>query len=464
MSAPLSARGCSDFERGRFLRRDVMKIGGIGMLGLSLPQVLAGEKALTNKPRAKSVLFYHHYGAPSHIDTFDPKPEAPVEIRGEFETIASSAPGFQVGEIMPQIAQICDRLTVIRTMSHRTANHNPGVYLAITGRTSLRDQVQVGANPDDWPNYGAVVAKLAPGDGALPVAVQLPHYAFDQIYRCPGQTGGLLGSAYDPLVITRDPNSPDFRVDEVGLRVQDARLSDRRRLLTTVDAQVSEFEQHASVSDWGSYYERAFSMLSSQKAKRAFDLSQEEDKLRDRYGRTKTGQVLLLGRRLIEAGVRFVTCFSGSSPGDGWDTHGDNFNRLKKNLMPPEDQAFSALIEDMDARGLLEETLVVWSGEFGRKPHIGKPNPFVNNIAPNGRDHWPPCYSLVLAGAGVKRGYVYGESDRIGEYPRNHLQTPADMAATIFWSLGLDPHAEVHDRLGRPYRLADGEPIKDVFS
>lgn len=464
MKTSKTAGGCPDFESSRHMRRDVLKIGGIGVLGLSLPRILAAEQAVTHAPKAKSVLFYHHYGAPSHIDTFDPKPQAPVEVRGEFGAIASSVPGWQVGEIMPQIARVCNRLAVVRSMNHTTANHNPGVYLAITGRTSLRDQVQVGASPDDWPNYGAVVAKLAPGDGTLPVAVQLPHYAFDQIYRCPGQTGGLLGSAYDPLVIQRDPSTPNFHVDEVSLRVGSTRLDDRRRLLDAIDHQLRFFQQQASVESWGSYYERAFSMLASRRAKQAFDLSQEDPRLRDRYGRHKTGQSLLLARRLLEAGVRFITCFSGSNPGDGWDTHADNFNRLKKTLMPPEDQAFSALIEDMDSRGLLDETLVVWSGEFGRKPHVGKPNPLVNNIGPGGRDHWPPCYSLVLAGAGIKRGFVYSDSDRIGEYPRNRPHSPGDMAATIFWAIGLDPHTEIHDRFGRPYRLADGEPIKGVFS
>jgi hypothetical protein len=305
---------------------------------------------------------------------------------------------------------------------------------------------------------------FAPSDGSLPAAVQLPHYAFDQVYRCPGQTGGILGSAYDPLVVQRDPSAADFGVDEVSLRVQNGRLEDRRRLLGLVDGQLQRLESRASVADWGEHYERAFSMLSSRRAKDAFDLDREDPRVRDRYGRHKSGQTLLLARRLIEAGVRFVTCFSGSNPGDGWDTHSDNFTRLKNRLMPEEDQAFSALIEDMDSRGLLAETLVVWSGEFGRKPHIGQPNPLVNNIGPGGRDHWPHCYSLVLAGAGVARGMVYSESDRIGEYPRSRPHSPADMSATLFWALGIDPHAEIHDRVGRPYRISDGEPIAGVFA
>ena len=458
------ARGTSEIDiLRRTSRRALLQAGGLGMLGVSLSQLLAAEARVTHKPRAKSVIFYHHYGAPSHIDTFDSKPNAPAEIRGEFGTIDSSAPGFRVGEIMPRIARVCDRLAVVRSMNHKTANHNPGVYLAITGRTSVRDQVQVGATQDDWPHYGAVLSKLAPGSGGIPDAVQLPHHAYDQVFRCPGQTGGLLGSAFDPLVITRDPNEAGFRLTEFDLSVSGHQLEDRRRLLSLIDRQASSVEKAAPFSQWDSFHDRAISLLTSPHTRQAFDLSQEPDQIRNWYGRHKTGQSLLLARRLVEAGVRFVTVFSGSNPGDGWDTHTDNFNRLKQHLMPPEDQGFAALIEDLDQRGLLADTLVVWSGEFGRKPHIGRPNPVVNNIGPGGRDHWPQCYSLVLAGAGVKRGFVYSESDRIGEYPVSSPHSPGDMAATVFWALGLDPHTHIHDRNGRPFPLADGDPIEGLF-
>ena len=453
--------GCPDFHGTT--RRDLLRIGTLGLLGLSLPRLLAAGESQGIKPRAKSILFYHHYGAPSHIDSFDPKPDAPAEIRGEFGTIPTRAPGFYVSDIMPQIAGVCDRLTVVRTMNHRTSNHNPAVYLAITGRTSERDQVQVGATSNDWPHYGAVLAKLAPGSGTLPVSVQVPHRAYDQVYTCPGQTGGMLGSKYDPLIVERDPSQPNFKVEELSLRVDADRLLDRRRLLAAIDGQIRGIEDNAAYGSRDQFYERSFSLLSSPAAKRAFDLSQEDDQLRDRYGRHKSGQSLLLARRLIEAGVTLVTCFSGSNPGDGWDTHADNFGRMKKTLMPPEDQAFSALIEDMDQRGLLEDTLVVWSGEFGRKPQIGQPNPLTNNIGPGGRDHWTSTYSLVLAGAGVKRGCVYSDSDRIGAFPVGTPHTPGDLAATVFWALGLDPATEIHDRLGRPFKLAEGTPMTGVF-
>lgn len=445
-------------------RREILLASGLGVLGLPLRKLLAQDAESTMQPLAKSVIFYHHYGAPSHIDTFDPKPKAPAEVRGEFAAIESSAPGFHVTEIMPRIAKICHRLAVVRTMSHRTANHNPGVYLAITGRPGALDQVQVGAASDDWPNYGAVIDRFSPGQGVMPTAVQLPHYAFDQVYRCPGQTAGLLGSAHDPLIVARDPNQADFHVDELDLRISADQLANRKLLLADFDRRRTAFDQPMANSAWDDLRERSYTLLTSPRAQQAFDLAREPEVLRDRYGRTKSGQSLLLARRLVEAGVRFVTVFSGSNPGDGWDTHVDNFNRLKKNLMPTEDQAFSALIEDLDARGMLDETLVVWSGEFGRKPHIGRPNPAVNNIGPGGRDHWPACYSLVLAGGGVRQGYVYSQSDNIGEYPKGSPHSPGDLAATIFWAMGLNPRTLMHDRLGRELPVADGNPITGVFS
>ncbi len=460
--------GCPDFERSRhyvrhYVRRDIIRAGMFGLCGWPLTTLSASEGTSHLPVRAKSVIFYHHYGAPSHIDTFDPKPLAPAEIRGEFATIQTSAPGFHVTDIMPNIARVCDRLAVVRTMSHKTSNHNPGVYLAMTGRTSIRDQVQVGATPDDWPAYGAVLSKFSSATESLPTAVQVPHYAFDQVFRCPGQTGGLLGSSYDPLVINRDPNAADYRVEEFDLRVTSNQLADRGRLLNTLDGQIQRLGRFPTVEQWGNHRQRALSMLTSTKSREAFDISREPDAVRERYGRNKTGQSLLLARCLVEAGVRFVTVFSGSNPGDGWDTHVDNFNRLKNTLMPSEDRGFAALIEDLDTRGLLAETLVVWSGEFGRKPHIGRPNPAVNNIGPGGRDHWPACYSLVLAGAGIRGGCIHGESDAIGEYPRGNPQTPGDMAATLFWTLGLDPHTLMRDAVGRPHPIADGEPMTHLF-
>jgi hypothetical protein len=434
------------------------------MAGLALPQWLRSQAVAAPRTSIRSVILYHHYGGPSHLDTWDPKPHAPAEIRGEFGIIPTTIPGYHVTELMPQLARLCDRFTIVRSMTHRTANHNPAVYLSLTGRTSTSDVVQVGATANDWPAYGSVLSKLAPGDGKVPPFVSLPHKAFDQVYTTPGQTGGLLGKRYDPLIIEQDPNSPQFNIQELSLPAELTlgRLESRRELLGIVDRQVRALEADAAIRGMNAYYQRAWNMLTSPEAKRAFNLSEEDPKLRERYGRNKVGQSLLLSRRLIEAGVRFVTCFNGSSPGAGWDTHANNFPQLKNNLVPPDDQGFSALVEDLENRGLLDSTLVLWVGEFGRKPHIGKAG-FTALIAPGGRDHWPPCYTVVLAGGGAKRGYVYSSSDKIGAYPAEKSVTPADLAATIYWALGIDPAIEVHDPLGRPIRLADGRPVVDLF-
>ena len=446
---------------GRSTRRDLLRAGGLGLLGL--PATLAPGAGA----RARSVLLIQHYGGPSHIDTWDPKPGAPAEIRGEFGTIATSVPGVRLSERLPRVARLMDRLTVVRTMSHATGNHNPASYLALTGRTGATDAVAVGATAGDWPALGSVVARYGPGaaaPGGLPPFVSLPHVAFDQVYRCPGQSAGLLGKGHDPLTLDRDPNGPAFDVPELRLPagLSARRLDDRRALLAAVDAQRRGLD--ASAAGLDALYGRAYDLLTSAATRRAFDLSAEDPRLRDRYGRHKVGQSYLLSRRLIEAGVRFVTCFNGSNPGDpaGWDTHAENFPKLKDTLCPPDDQAFSALIEDMDARGLLDSTLVIWSGEFGRKPQIGKPGVTGMNF-PGGRDHWSACYSIALAGAGVRRGHVHGQSDPFGAYPATEPVSPADITATVLHALGIDPAATMTDPLGRPFPLSTGRPVAALF-
>jgi len=446
-------------------RRDLLRVGGLGMLGLSAADAARAEAVSTSKVR--SVLLIQHYGGPSHLDLWDPKPHAPVEIRGEFASIATSLPGVRVTERLPRIARLLDRMTVIRTMSHATGNHNPASYLALTGRAGSTDAVAVGATNADWPALGSVVAKYGPGapaEGGLPPFVSLPHVAFDQVYKCPGQTAGILGKAHDPLILDRDPSGRDFGVPELRLPsgVSARRLDDRRALLAAVDAQRRGLD--ASAAGLDALYGRAYDLLTSAATRKAFDLSAEDPKLRDRYGRHKVGQSYLLSRRLVEAGVRFVTCFNGSNPGDpaGWDTHAENFPKLKDILCPPDDQAFSALIEDMDARGLLETTLVIWSGEFGRKPQIGKVGVTGMNF-PGGRDHWPQCYSIALAGGGIKRGYGHGQSDPFGAYPATEPVSPADIAATILFALGIDPESTMTDPLGRPSPLAAGRPVRALF-
>ncbi len=463
-----SSSACPEFQTEAASRRDVIKAGVLAALGLGLGDLLRLEaEAGVKRSPVKSVIFFDHYGAPSHIDMWDMKPQAPAEIRGEFSPIATSLPGYAVCEHMPRIAKLVDRMTVVRSFGHTIGNHNPATYLTLTGRTSNADIVQVGAGPDDWPNPGAVLGKLKPGDGSLPDAVVLPHLTFDQVYTCPGQFGGILGKRFDPFVIAQDPNRADFSVKTLQLQqgVSVDRLDGRRRMLAALDERQRFLDRHAAIHGMDEYYQRAWSLLTSPAAKRAFDISREPDKLRDRYGRNIVGQSLLLTRRLIEAGVRFVTCYHGLNPGDnsGWDTHRGNFVGLKDRLLPPEDQGFSALVEDMEARGLLDSTLIVWTGEFGRSPRVGKAD-VTKRIAPSGRDHWPYAYSVALLGGGVKRGFICGATDKIGAYPVGRPYHPRDLAATIFWALGIDPAAKIHDRLGRPFLLSEGRPAAEWFA
>lgn len=460
--------GCPELHALARSRREWLKVGALGTTGLSLGQVLklsAETKSVRPTP-VKSVIVLQKYGAPSHIDTWDMKPKAPVEIRGEFQPIPTSLPGYVLSEHMPMSAKHVHKMTVVRSFGHTVANHNPATYFMLTGRTSTADVVQVGSKPDDWPNPGAVVSKLRPGDGKLPDSVILPHLCYDQVYTCPGQFGGMLGKKYDPFIVTQDPSRPDFSVKTLELRegISISHLNSRKELLRQIDGQHRQVENSASVSGMDQYYQRAWSMLTSPEAKHAFDIHEEPAEVRERYGRNKVGQSMLLARRLIEAGVRFVTCYHGLNPGDntGWDTHRDNFNGLKKRLLPPDEQGFDALITDLEDRGLLDSTLIVWCGEFGRSPRIGKAD-VTKRIAPAGRDHWPFAYSIALLGGGVKQGFLCGQTDKIGGYPVGRPYSPGDLAATLFWALGIDPHTEIRDQLGRPFPLATGRPATEWF-
>ncbi|MEX2288338.1 MAG: DUF1501 domain-containing protein [Planctomycetaceae bacterium] len=452
-------------------RRHVLKLGSLGLFGTAaLPQFmqLAAHAATGGgKPRpVEAVILFEHYGAPSQIDTWDPKPKAPDNIRGEFQAIETSLPGYYVTDIMPRVAKLCDRFCMIHSMSHKIFNHNPGTYQAITGSDEIRDIVQVANGPGDWPAYGSVMAKYRGPKGNVPPFVSLPHVAFDQVYKCPGQWGALLGNEYDPFFVTQNPNAAAFRVSDFDMPngLDPNRLADRRRLLAQIDRATRRLDEIALRTDIDTNYARAFDLLTSPVLKRAFDLSAEPDSLRDRYGRNQLGQSLLLSRRLVESGVRFVTCFSGSNPGDplGWDTHGDNFRRLKDRLMPPDDQGFSALIEDLEGRGLLDSTLVIWAGEFGRKPQIAVPGPTF--VSAGGRDHWPSCYTIVLAGGGVKAGFRYGSSDVFAAYPGSEPTRPQDIAATLYWAMGIDPHeTRIADQFGRPRSLSEGRVLRELF-
>jgi hypothetical protein len=350
---------------------------------------------------------------------------------------------------------VVDRLAIVRSMHHKMRNHNAAAVEALCGVTPAKGDLELLANDPtvDFPCYGSAITYLKGRGKDVPPHVALPHTMYN-VVKLPGQTAGFLGPAYEPFQVESDPNSPNFRVGEIELPagLSLAELENRQALLGHVNAGMPSDK---AASTMNAHYQRAFSLLRSASVRKAFDISQEAPATRDRYGRNVHGQSALLARRLVESGVRFVSVHDRVRNGpNNWDTHDNNFGRLKDDLLPPCDLAFSALIEDLEARGLLASTLVVMLGEFGRTPKIN---------AQGGRDHWPDCYSLVLAGGGVQGGQIYGASDKLGGYPDADGVTPGDLAATIFWRFGLDPATELHDLTGRPFRLAGGEPISRLF-
>ena len=442
-------------------RRQLLRAGGLGFAGINLASLLeaetiAGESGgRTAGNNVKSCILLFYYGGPSHIDTWDMKPHAPREVRGEFRPMATRVPGIQYCEHLPLCAKVADRLAIVRSLHHPMRNHNSAAVEALCGRTPERGDLELLAtDPNSFPTYGAVLSHQAPGRRDIPVHVSLPHVMYN-VVELPGQTAGFLGAAHDAFRVTRDPNEPGFQAGalELPADLSPGRLNDRQSLLSLVDSQVRKTgEAPMTVSQ-----RRAFDLLRSPAVRRAFDLTRETSAGRDRYGRTTLGQSLLLSRRLVESGVRFVNVNDKISNGQvtNWDSHENNFGRLKNDLLPPADQAFSALIQDLDERGLLESTLVISLAEFGRSPRINKQA---------GRDHWPDCFSMVMAGGGIRGGVVYGASDRIGAYPALDPVTPGDLAATLFWRFGLNPDSTIRDVIGRPYRLAEGEPLRKLFT
>jgi hypothetical protein len=403
------------------------------------------------------VVFY--YGGPSHLDTWDMKPDAPAEIRGEFNSITTVVPGVRICEHLAGCARVMKKLAVVRSMHHPMRNHNSAAVEALCGRTPLKGDLELLADdPNSFPCYGSTLSAARPGRRSVPTHVALPH-VMHNVVMLPGQTAGFLGAAFNPFQVTKDPNGPDFGVGELELPgdLPLARLEDRQSLLSIIETQRARAERLARKRIMSVYQARAFELLHSEEVRRAFDLSRENTALRDRYGRNTLGQSLVLARRLVEAGVRFVNVNDKIHNGQlaNWDSHEKNFARLKEDLLPPADRAFSALIEDLDVRGLLDSTLVVALAEFGRTPRVNKAA---------GRDHWPDCYSIVLAGGGVNGGSVYGASDKIGAFPAADPVTSGDVAATLYWRFGLDPQATIRDLTGRPYRLAEGEPIRRLFA
>lgn len=444
-------------------RRQLLAAGGLSALGLSLPNILQAEAVRTKPARAKSAILVYLFGGPSHIDMWDMKPHAPKEIRGEFAPIPSALPGTVYCEHLPKLAKLNDRFTLIRTMTHDRNVHGGAVGFVLTG-TRTGDPGIPGvrgpdASPDDHPSLGAAMNCFSSASGQVPTAITLPWDMTDgQGRKPPGQTAAMLGSKFDPWLIRADPNDEKFRVEGLTLLpgISVDRLRDRQGLLGLVDQQHALVDSIAAAGLMNDYYQNALSILTSSAAQTAIDISQEPAALRDRYGRNTFGQSCLLGRRLIEAGVRFAQVNMGNQlfGNYGWDTHSKNFPQHRDQLIPKFDPGFSTLLEDLDERGMLEDTLVIGMGEFGRTPRIS---------GNGGRDHWPQCYSVILAGAGIKRGFELGRSDEHAAFPVERPVTPEELIATIYDLLGIDPAQHIRDRLNREHPLVRGDVLREVL-
>ncbi|MCA9204477.1 MAG: DUF1501 domain-containing protein, partial [Planctomycetales bacterium] len=415
--------------------------------------------------RAKSCIVLFLMGGPPQHSTWDPKPEAAAEVRGEFGPIATNVPGTQFCELMPMLARQADKLAVLRAVSTGDNAHSSSGYYMLTGRPHQpmnRENANPGA-PNDWPNLGGVVQQLSPSGGDLPTAVRLPKHIFNTDGSVwPGQDAGFLGRNADPWMLRCEPASPDYHIPEFKLPVELSadRFAHRFSLLGQMNRHLDSANRGGVIEHYDGLTRQAFDLLSSGPSRRAFDLAAETDATRDRYGHTQFGQSTLLARRLVEAGVRLVQVnwFRGpEEPNDApcWDSHSKEADRLKNVLMPPMDQAFSALLEDLAARGLLDETLVVCMGEFGRTPRF-------NGRA--GRDHWGPVFSIAMAGGGVQGGVVHGASDALGAQPKDGLVRPEDITATIFHCLGFGSDAVMRDPQGRELAISHGRVIQEILA
>jgi hypothetical protein len=446
---------------GRWARREVLRVGAAAF-GLSLSGLLRHESARAARPasRARSVVVLYLSGGPSQLDMWDPKPQAPVEVRGTFRPIRTSVPGTHLGEHLPRMARLAHRYTIVRSMSHPDTNHVSATYWTMTGTRLNRPVIQrSGMARNDHPHPGAVAARELGARGRVPAFVVVPEFISPVGVARPGQHAGFLGARFDPYLVDSDPNTPEYSAGalEGHADLAPGRLADRRALLGRLKTGL------AVPTEVDAYRARAFDLVAAPAAQRAFDLSREPDQTRDRYGRHTFGQSCLLARRLVEAGVRLVQVnfvrHDNGKGGQGYDSHGVPPNPphlpwLADELLPPTDAGFAALVEDLEARGLLDETLVVMMGEFGRTPRFN---------AHGGRDHWSRCYSLVLAGGGIAGGRVYGGSDRIAAQPARDPVSPGDLLATVYHLLGIDPRTHLADLSDRPLPLTDGTPVKGLL-
>lgn len=464
----------------RWPRREWLRIGGLGGFGWALPGLIparaAADVPAASVPgfgRAKSVIIVFASGGQSQLDTWDPKPDAPVEVRGAFDSVATSVSGVRFCQHMPKLARIADKLCVVRNMAHEDLDHGSAFYLAHTGRYHRRRSGNPPPSPDDYPCFGSVLQRVRPARDFVQTAVHLNGPAQVPLIVGAGQSGGFLGQGYDPLTLG------DVTLGETAMPVllpyadvPPIRIQRRQSLLKSVEAAAAQAEASQAILDKQALYTQAFDLLSKPETREAFDLSSEPDALRDRYGRNRSGQACLLARRLVEAGAPLINVFWSHNnrgqdidPTDtdlyGWDTHNDIFHALQHHLLPRFDEGLSALIEDLDDRGLLDETLVLCMGEFGRAPLVAREKNFAGSSP--GRKHWSWVYSIAMAGAGVLPGSVVGSSDARGAYPTVEPYGPWDVMATVFSALGIDPHQRYTDALNRPFQICEGRVMEAVY-
>lgn len=437
-----------DFEFGKhtdcdgITRRDFLRVGGLAAFGLTLPGLLKAHAATRNLPSTHkdvSCILLWMGGGPSHIDTFDPKPDAPQEIRGEFGAIKTNVAGIQISDKLPKLAQQMDKFSILRSVTSPDGGHETATHYLLTGYPF---------NPAiEYPAYGAVLAREKGAQNQMPPFMNFGGFQFGH------GGGGYMGAVYNPFIINGDPNNPHFSVQDVSPPngVDMERVQRRRSILQELDTFQRNVEARQKiVQTMDEFYAQAFNLITSPVAKKAFALKEEPDKLRDEYGRHYFGQSCLMARRLVEAGVRFVQVNYG-----GWDTHENNFNALKNHLLPHVDQGYAALLNDLKQRGMLDSTLVVWMGEFGRTPKV-------NSSA--GRDHWSQAMVVCMGGGGIKTGMVVGSSNERAEMPKERPIRVEDVAATIYKALGVDYEKEYISPENRPLKINyDGEPIKELF-
>ncbi|MGE0608110.1 MAG: DUF1501 domain-containing protein [Pirellulales bacterium] len=470
---------------GPINRRRFLLNGSAAGLGLSLPGLLRAKALQAANAsggrlpaRIKSCIFVFYYGGPSQLDTYDMKPNGPSEVRGEFQPIATSVPGLQICEHLPRMAQVMHRVAVVRTVTHQMRLHDAACVATLSGRDPQRGDGENFVPPAEstlFPSHGAALSYLRRDNPARVPYAALPFF-IQNVVPVPAQTGGFLGSAWNPFQINGDPEKLSFRADTLQLpdSLTLARIAQRSDLLRQFDASRAASGSAAAGSSLRSLYEQAFELLASEEVRTALEIDREDPATRQRYGLKpnlpafppgsnelaiasvcqQRGQSLLLARRLVEAGVPFINVYDFRQQGTNWDSHGNCFVKNKQLLLPQADQSLAALIEDLHERGLLDTTLVVAMGEFGRTPKINKDA---------GRDHWPDCYCCLMAGGGIQGGAVYGTSDKMAAYPDTDPVTPGDLAATIFARFGVDPASEIRDTSGRPYKVSEGTPLARLF-